>query len=165
MMEGGDWKSSFQAGLQCIDEKRWSNAAAHLRRANDLKPDDTEIMLRLAFVLRQTREFAEALDLYRRLGNKLRQNAGLHYAWGMTLSDLSQYEGAIYMFEKALGLGFSDTFRCYRMLGRMNAAIGNDREALKHLEKYVASGKDAEYGDLAQITGQLELIRKKLSAK
>ncbi|MEP0814300.1 MAG: tetratricopeptide repeat protein [bacterium] len=160
-MEGGDWRSYFQAGLQAVEQKRWTNAASLFKKANELKPDDHEVMIRLAYALRQIREFQQALELYRKLGAMLPQNAGVHFAWGTTLAELGQYEGAILLGEKALELGFSEKHRCHRLLGRMNFAIGNFEKARFHLQKYIDSGHELEQGDFAQAMAQIELIGKK----
>lgn len=82
MTEKKDWKAFYREGLKFIEEKRWSNAASYLRHTNDLKPDDADVMIKLAYVLRQTRELTESLSLYRRIVAILPENPGVHYAWG-----------------------------------------------------------------------------------
>lgn len=96
-------------------QERWDLAAATLKRALALKPDNNllgGLLVHLAAAQRELKQYDEALESYRHQ-IRVMPTAGAYYWTGWIYSEIGQYEKAVPAFREALRLKPDDAYSAY----------------------------------------------------
>jgi Flp pilus assembly protein TadD len=89
-------------GMRLSNQQRYDDALPHLRRSQELNPDDVSVLLYLAYALFQSGNETEALALLRRVAELDAANAELYSTvHELFLGERTQVQGADYVAQRS----------------------------------------------------------------
>lgn len=130
--------SHFQEGIRLAQGGHIAAAAAHLRRAAELRPDFAEAHFNLGSACRDLGQLEAAAASYRRAAELKPDSADPWLALGATLRELGRHEEAVEALERALALAPA-LAEAHHELGNAHTALGNWRRALEHFGALLAA--------------------------
>jgi len=121
--------------------EQYDEAIAEYEKAARKRPNDPEILFSMGKAWYNKPDHPRAEQAYRRVLELNPLHAEAAYNLGLSLVSQSRHQQALAAFRQALELkpGWP---RAHASLGRALAALGEDREAVKHLERGAAADSD-----------------------
>lgn len=101
--------------LLLIKQKRWQEAYCWSKKLKESMPNEQNLMLNHALILRNIGKANDALDLYENLIKKNPQNINLFISYGFTLNLLEKYEEAVRIYKQGLLLKIDDFSLLYNL--------------------------------------------------
>lgn len=148
------------------NQKKYSEAAAELRKALELSPADARLKKDLALSLQLGQDYVAALPLFQELLHQQPDSAEFNYFVGDTLLDLQRSKEALPFLKRAV-LRDPKSPAVHKALARCELATGEPANAIPHLKLVLPSDEDGTlHYQLAQAyraNGQIELSRKMLN--
>jgi type IV pilus assembly protein PilF len=151
-----------EMGVQYMRLNELEKADEALRSALKIKPDAFEPLINHGIVLFRLQRFDEA-EIVLRSALKAKKNSPVvHYYLGRTLTELNRFKEAEKELDLALTHSDDQMTEVHRMLANLYIAKGENKRAVKALEKYLELVPTAPDADkLRQLISEL----KKLPAK
>lgn len=143
-------------GLLYLRFNRLDEAAESLRTAIRLAPANFTPLLNYGIVLFYQKQYAKAAEQLRLALKQRDTSANAHFFLGRTLVKLGQFPDALKELRQAVQIGGPEVNEAYRYLGGIYVEMGDHKEALAALEKYLnlePKAKDAD--QVRQIVAQL----------
>src|SRR3954466_7828707 len=97
-------ESDLDRGLALFKSERYEEAIAPLRRAQQDRPDDPQLLIALGASLARTGQTREAQQVFEHLIRTQPETAGLHLFWGEGYQSLHDGDKAAAEFRRALEL-------------------------------------------------------------
>lgn len=94
----------YGLGVLAEDEGDTAGAIAYYREVITVAPDHVDAALRLSYVLRETGEIDEALQVVSEANRYDPRSPELHYQWGLLYLDKKEYSKAEHEFDRVLQL-------------------------------------------------------------
>ncbi len=95
--------NQYNAGVSLKQVKKYKEAAAHLEKAVQLKPDFSNAYQELAGCYNELGRYGDAIDMAKKGLASADKKAGLYVQWGESLEKIGSYDEAAAMFSKAVG--------------------------------------------------------------
>ncbi|UJP65783.1 tetratricopeptide repeat protein [Mongoliitalea daihaiensis] len=128
-----------QRGFQWIQQEKWSEAFRDLDKANELQPNDVEVLFNLAYVLEKLDRWEAAVKSYEEVLAIEPTHVRANYGKGNALYKNSQWEQAIAFYSVALV--WDPAFGpAYYQRGITRYRLGKKIDACQDLHKAVGLG-------------------------
>ncbi|MAE70409.1 MAG: hypothetical protein CME06_08085 [Gemmatimonadetes bacterium] len=126
-------QADLNRGEQALYSQRLDAARASLERVVEHSPRDLEGLYKLAFVEQEAGRFADALDLYDRIGSISPEFSEIHLNRGVSHLRLGNHVAAMTELEKHHNRSCSDIALFYA--ARIALSLGDPTRARAHLEE------------------------------
>lgn len=136
-----DWEEALQQGVQMMQEHDFDSAKLYLERAQQMQPDNVDVIVAVAQLCAKLGNYDEAAALSRRAvaSNPLCEDAHLllamiYYREGQIRESIAEFEKSIYInFDSVVAhMRLGDI---YRDIGMSSNALREYRNAVKALDK------------------------------
>ena len=127
-----------------LEQQRFEQGREHLRRALDLRPDDSTMVLEVGDALRISGYAETSLPLYEQVSEESTASARAHAGMGLALFEMDRYAESIEESETAIALDPELPFRgeVHRFLGSAHAELGNFEEAAENFRRAIEFDPD-----------------------
>lgn len=149
-----------ELGVQYMKENELEKAEESLRTAIKIKSDAFEPLTNYGIVLFRLKWFRESEIVFRSALKIKEESPVIHFYLGRLLTDLEIFDEAEKEFDLALKQSGNKMVEVHRMLANLYIAKGENKRAVKALEKYLElnmNAPDAE--NLRKVISQLKSLK------
>ena len=139
-----DAQTHLNLGRVRLEQQRVGQGREHLRRALDLRSDDSTTLLEVGDALRISGYAEQSLPFYRQVPEGSPVSARALAGMGLALFDMNRYTESIKASEDAIALDPELPLRgeVYHFLGSAHAALGNFEEGVENLRRAIKFDTD-----------------------